>query len=334
MTTNRPPNTKEHPDRLVIDIARNESVYANLAEDIRVGMTQSPKSIPTKYLYDSRGSELFDTICDLPEYYPTRTEQGLLEAVAGEIVARSQPTSVVELGSGASRKTRVLLDAFSRSGELPRYVPMDVSESMLRSAAEGLLDEYSDLEIHGVIGDYHRDLEHLPTADRKLVVFLGSTIGNFPPTTMSAFLTDVREQLDSGEYLLLGADLVKSVPVLEAAYNDEAGVTAEFNRNVLNVLNRELDAEFETDSFEHVAFFNRDASQIELSLRATDSCRVPIRALDMEVEFAAGEEIRTEISRKFTYDGIRDNLLQCGYDIDAWYSPANRYFGLALARAV
>ncbi len=319
--------------RLAVEIARDESVYAELAKDVRDGLQRSPKSIPTKYLYDARGSELFDAICDLPEYYPTRTEQALLESVADEIVDRARPTDVVELGSGAARKTRVLLDAFVNSGQNPRYVPMDVSESMLRAAALGLLEDYPDLEIHGLVGDYHRDLDHLPKGDRRMLVIRGSTIGNFPAHETDTFLRGVRDELVPGEYLLLGADLVKPTPVLEAAYNDAAGVTAEFNRNVLNVLNRELEADFDVAAYEHVARFNADESQMELALRSEREQKVSIRALDLDVDMRAGELLHTEISRKFTRERIDADLVSSGFELDAWYTPRNGYFGLALARA-
>lgn len=320
--------------RLRIDVVRSESAYATLADDVRDGLTAKPKSLPTKYLYDDRGSKLFDAICDLPEYYPTRTERALLEQVADEIVERTQPADVIEFGSGTSRKTRVLLDALQRAALPVRYVPMDVNEWMVRRTATSLLREYPRLRVHGVVGDYNRDLDRIPPGSGRLVLFLGSTIGNLTPEATTAFLQNVRTRLDEGEHLLLGVDLVKPIEVLEAAYNDGAGVTAEFNSNILNVLNREIDADFDLERFAHIAYFNPAESQIEIFLEARTAHDVSIGALDLTVSFAQGERMQTEISRKFTRESVREDLDATGYALDRWYTPDNGYFGLALARAV
>ena len=307
---------------------------AALAHDVRRGLLAPQKMLPPKYFYDDRGAQLFEAICDLPEYYLTRTEQRLLEDSADEIVALTDPEEVVEFGSGASRKTRIVLDALQRSGRPLRYVPIDVSEGMLRSTALALLHEYPRLTIHAIVGDYEQDLHGLPPGHRRLVLFLGSTIGNFTAAETARFLARLRAQLTAGDYLLLGVDLVKAQPVLEAAYNDRAGVTAAFNRNVLHVINRKLGGEFEPESFEHVAFFNAEQSQVEMHLRARTSHTISIRRLGLAVPFAAGETIHTEISRKFTAATVEATLYDAGFSLTRWYTPPNNYFGLALARAV
>jgi len=318
--------------RLHVDVHIDPQQPSTLARDVRHGLSLPQKALPPKHFYDDRGSRLFETICDLPEYYLTRTEEALLERVAEEIVALTRPHDLVEFGSGASRKTRVLLDALQREGLAVRYVPMDVSESMLRRSAEALLAAYPALMIHAVVGDYERHLDRLPNGRRRLVAFLGSTIGNFTPAEAEAFLGRVATQLNGGDHLLLGVDVVKDPAVLHAAYNDAAGVTAEFNRNILRVVNRTLDAGFNPSRFEHVAFFNARASQIEMHLRAAHAHTVRIGALDYAVSFRAGETIHTEISRKFTRPETESLLSRCGFELVRWFEPANRYFALALAR--
>jgi len=320
--------------RFAIDALRSESAYATLADDIRAGMASTPKSIPCKYLYDDRGSKLFDAICDLPEYYPTRTEQGLLEDVADEIVERTQPADIIELGSGTSRKTRMLLNAVQRAGLSARYIPLDVNEWMLRRTAMTLVREYPKLRVHAIVGDYSRGLDRLPVGTGRLVLFLGSTLGNLTPQATAAFLADVRAHVDAGDHFLLGVDLVKPIDVLEAAYNDSAGVTAQFSCNILQVVNRELEATFDLQRFKHIAYFNPQESQIEIFLEAQKAHAVSIAKLGMTVPFAAGERVHTEISRKFTREGVDRDLIAAGFALERWYTPANGYFGLALARAV
>lgn len=320
--------------RLRVDVHPEESLYASLVHDVREGLRAPQKTLPPKYFYDDRGALLFEAICDLPEYYLTRTEQALLERFADEIVAVAQPSDLVEFGSGASRKTRIVLDALERRRQGSRYVPMDVSGGMLRAAARALLRDYPRLRIHAVVGDYEHHLQRIPRGRQRLVMFLGSTIGNLTPAATASFLTNVRSQLTNGDSFLLGVDLVKPIAVLEAAYNDSAGVTAEFNRNILRAINRQLGSDFDPQQYEHVAFFNPDRSQIEMHLRAMTAHTVSIPRLEWKVSFAAGETIHTEISRKFTRAEVEGMLAAAGFVLARWYTPANNYFALALAQAV
>jgi dimethylhistidine N-methyltransferase len=318
--------------RLHIEISDGDRT-TQLAADVRQGLLAPQKTLPPKYFYDDRGAELFDQICDLPEYYLTRTEQRLLEEVADEIAAIAHPAEIVEFGSGASRKTRLLLEAVLRTGTDPYYVPIDVSQGMLRRSARALLRQYPRLRIHAVAADYEA-LRYIPRYNHRLVVFLGSTIGTFPPAATARFLTAVRAQLEPGEHFLLGVDLVKPTAVLEAAYNDRAGITAEFNRNILRVINAQLDGNFNLERFEHVAFFNRVQSQIEMHLRARSAHAVSVGALNLRVAFQSGETIHTEISRKFTPANVEAMLAGAAFELRRWYTPENQYFGLALARAM
>ncbi len=304
-----------------------------LANDVLDGLTRPFKELPPKHFYDSRGSELFEQICELPEYYPTRTELAILTERADEIVARSGATTLVELGSGAAEKARILLDAMERAGTLQRYVPLDVSERVVKESAHQLTDEYDGLEVHGVIGDFERHLVHVPEweDEPRLVAFLGGTIGNFPPGTRRTLLRKISNLLGPDDRMLLGTDLVKDPRVLEAAYDDPAGVTAEFNLNVLHVINRELGANFPTEQFEHVAFFDRKHEWIEMRLRALEACSVEIGDLGMSVEFEAGEELRTEISAKFTRPRLEADFAAAGLVLDDWFTDEDELFALSLA---
>lgn len=304
---------------------------AQLAADVRRGLTQHPKRLPPKYFYDDRGSRLFEAICELPEYYPTRTEHALLTDIADAVLAATQPTQLVELGSGASRKTRVLLDALTRLQPAATYMPIDVSESTLRHSAAALRIAYPSLRVHAIVADYERGLPRLADAGSRLVVFLGSTIGNFVPPDDVTFLRRLAEHLTPGEHLLLGVDLVKPVARLHAAYNDAAGVTAEFNRNVLRVLNRELQSDFDPERFEHVAFYDPARAQIEMHLRARAAHTVRIAALDLTISFADGETIHTESSRKFTRESASAMLAAGGFRLERWYTSPDDAFALALA---
>ncbi|MBA2309814.1 MAG: L-histidine N(alpha)-methyltransferase [Pseudonocardiales bacterium] len=321
----------------VLDVHLTDAdAEAALRWDAWVGLTARPKQLPPKWFYDARGSELFEQITELPEYYPTRTERALLHEHAPEIAAVAAAAGVdtlVELGSGSSEKTRLLLDALSAAGTCRRYVPQDVSESALRGAVDALLDDYPDLAVHGVVGDFTRHLGLLPAEGRRLVAFLGGTIGNLQPAERAAFLVVARAAMRPGEYLLLGAGLVTDPAVLVAAYDDAAGVTAEFNRNVLAVLNRQLGAEFDLDDFDHVAHWDADNEWIEMRLRARRLMTVRVRELELEVPFAAGEEMRTEISAKFRPEGLRAEVTAAGFEpVRFWTDPDDR-FALSLWKA-
>jgi L-histidine N-alpha-methyltransferase len=304
---------------------------ASLGRDARQGLTAEPKTLPAKYFYDERGSRLFEAICDLPEYYLTRTEQALLETVAADLIAEASPTQIVELGSGASRKTRLLLDALTGARPSACYVPVDVSGAMLRQSALAIRGAYPRLRVHGIVGDYERHLAHLPPAERRLLVFLGSTIGNFAPGEAHAFLCGLARTLSPGDFFLLGLDLVKALDILEAAYNDSLGITAAFNRNVLLVLNRELGADFDPARFAHRAFYNREEQQIEMHLVAREAHEVVVPALEMGIRFHELETIRTEISRKFTPASAAAMLGGAGFRLRRWHVSPDRYFALALA---
>ena len=304
-----------------------------LAEDVLDGLTRPLKELPPKHLYDARGSELFDAICELPEYYQTRTERLILETHADEIVERTGAVELVELGSGSATKTRVLLDAMAAAGTLARYVPVDVSATTVHAVATRVTEQYPGVCVYGVVGDFERHLGHLPPpAGPRLVPFLGGTIGNFPPGSRRRFLRSLGELLGPDGHLLLGADLVKDPRVIEAAYDDDAGVTAQFNLNVLHVLNRELGANFDVDAFEHVAFFDREREWIEMRLRALRPQRVRVDALDLEVEFANREEMRTEISAKFTERRLRADLAAAGLDLVELLTDPDELFAVSLAR--
>jgi len=304
-----------------------------LADDVLDGLTRPLKELPPKHLYDARGSELFEAICEQPEYYQTRTERLILQTHADDIVARTGAVELVELGSGAATKTRVLLDAMSAAGTLARYVPVDVSATTVHAVAELFCAEYPGLSVHGVVGDFERHLGHLPqAAGARLVPFLGGTIGNFPPGSRRRFLRSLGTVLGRDGHLLLGTDLVKDPRIIEAAYDDSAGVTAQFNLNVLHVVNRELGANFDVDAFEHVAFFDREREWIEMRLRATAPQHVRVEALDLAVDFAAREEIRTEISAKFTTDGLRADLAAAGLELVELFTDSDELFAVSLAR--
>jgi len=319
-------------DRLRVHVRAPNGDAPSILEDARAGFARAPKSIPPKYFYDERGSKLFAAICDLPEYYLTRTEQALLETRAAEVIALTRPTHLVEIGSGDARKTRTLLDALAGAGMAAQYLPLDVSEATLRESCLALLGEYPWLRIHGLVGDYERDLDLIPPGDRRLVVFLGSTIGNLDARQTARFLKRLAARLGPRDHFLLGTDLVKSRDVLEAAYDDSAGVTAEFNLNLLHVLNRELGADFEPAAFEHVAFYNARAARIEMHLRARRAQRVRVRSLGRTVRFAADERMRTEISRKFTRASVGRMLGAAGLRMVRWHTPPDGWFALSLSR--
>jgi len=321
-------------DAILIESWLSEAEERSLANDVLDGLTRPFKELPPKHFYDARGSELFERICDQPEYYPTRSERSILESRAAEIVKATGAGELVELGSGAADKARILLDAMADAGALRRYVPLDVSEVVVRDAAAQLVDEHPGLRVHGVIGDFERHLDRVPPAIDgvpRIVALLGGTVGNFPPGTRRRLLRAVGTLLGPEDRLLLGTDLVKDPAVIEAAYNDAAGVTAEFNRNVLHVINRELDADFTPEQFDHISFFDRRHEWVEMRLRARRPCSVLVGALGLRVEFAAGEELRTEISAKFTRARIEADYVASGLVLDHWYMDEDENYALSLA---
>ncbi len=305
-----------------------DATDAALRADVLHGLTRTPKELPPKWFYDARGSELFEEITRLPEYYPTRAEREILLARAPEIAAATGARTLVELGSGSSEKTRHLLDALP---SLHSYVPVDVSESALSGAARALLDERPDLNVHALIADFTHGLALPGTPGPRLVAFLGGTIGNLLPAERAAFLRSVRSLLAPGDALLLGTDLVKDEDVLVRAYDDASGVTAAFNKNVLLVIARELGADFDPDDFEHVALWNREREWIEMRLRARSAVTVKIPELNLAVAFEAGEELRTEISAKFRQEGVRSELADAGLALTHWWTDAEGRFALSLA---
>jgi L-histidine Nalpha-methyltransferase len=302
-----------------------------LATDVRAGLTSSPKELPPKWFYDATGSLLFDEITRLPEYYPTRRERAILVARAGEIAAATRADTLIELGSGTSDKTRLLLDAFSRAGTLRRFAPFDVDRSVLVTATEKIGADYPDLQVHAVAGDFERHLAYLPTGGRRLVVFLGGTIGNLRPPERHAFLSTLRAGMADGDGLLLGTDLVKDTARLVAAYDDSAGVTAAFNRNVLSVVNRELDGDLDPRGFAHVAVWDPAAEWIEMRLKSVRDQTARIGALGLTVSFDRGEEMRTEISAKFRRDGIEAELAAAGWRLTHWWTDPDADFALSLS---
>jgi L-histidine N-alpha-methyltransferase len=330
------PLTPDSPlveDTIRIDSHLDGAEERSLADDVLDGLTRPFKELPPKHFYDARGAELFDRICELPEYYPTRAERAILEARAQEIAELTGAVELVELGSGTAAKTRVLLDAMHAAGTLERYVPVDVTESMVRDCAEKLTSEYPGLRVHGVIGDFERHLQHVPAAEGpRIVAFLGGTIGNFPPGSRRRVLREVARLLGPDDHLLMGTDLVKDPLVLEAAYDDSQGVTAEFNRNVLLVLNRELRADFDPADFDHVALFDREHEWIEMRLRARRDLDTHVRDLDLPVHFDAGEELRTEISAKFTPERVHGDLAAAGMEQVLWLTDPDEQFALTLSR--
>jgi L-histidine N-alpha-methyltransferase len=330
------PLTPDSPlieEMIRIDSHLDGAEERSLADDVLDGLTRPFKELPPKHFYDARGAELFDRICELPEYYPTRAERAILEERSQEIAELTGAVELVELGSGTAAKTRVLLDALHSAGTLERYVPVDVTESMVRDCAEELTSEYPGLRVHGVIGDFERHLQHVPPADGpRIVAFLGGTIGNFPPGSRRRVLREVARLLGPDDHLLMGTDLVKDPRVLEAAYDDSQGVTAEFNRNVLLVLNRELRAEFDPADFDHVALFDRKHEWIEMRLRAKRDLDTHVHDLDLPVHFDSGEELRTEISAKFTPERVRGDLAAAGMEQVLWLTDPDEQFALTLSR--
>jgi L-histidine Nalpha-methyltransferase len=323
---------RERPNGAVqIDVHLEDGSLSSLSDDVRAGLSANPKQLPPKYFYDERGSRLFEQITKLPEYYPSRAEQEILDLFGEEIVESVEPEELVELGPGSARKTHALLDPMVAAGGAVTYVPVDVSESAVREAASRLAGTYDGLRLHGVVADFEEDLDRLEhNGSRRLIAFLGGTIGNLDRTERRRFLGRMHGLLEFDDRLLIGTDLVKDTAQLEAAYNDSAGVTAEFNRNVLHVINARLGADFKPGRFGHVAFYDESARRIEMRLRAREAQDVCIRELDMQVHFQRDEDIRTEISCKFTRADLERELAAVGLELMSWYTDEQGLFALSL----
>ena len=316
--------------RIDVHLGEDELDVA-LRDDVRRGLTSTPKELPPKWFYDDRGSMLFDEITRLPEYYPTRREREILQARAADIAEITGADTLVELGSGTSEKTTLLLDALHAAGRLRRFVPFDVCEPVLRDAAATIAARYDGLGVIAVVGDFEHHLDEIPDIGRRLIVFLGGTIGNLVPDERARFLSAIAAQMGPDDAFLLGTDLVKDIGRLEAAYDDSAGVTAAFNKNVLAVINDRLGADFDPERFDHVARFDTEHEWLEMHLRSTDDQTVTIDDLDLTVQFAAGEEMRTEISAKFTRPRVEAELLAAGLKpSEFWTDPAGD-FAVSLA---
>ena len=321
------------PEQIEIEVHLSADGRTRMARDVRLGLTAQPKELPPKYFYDERGSQLFEQITELPEYYPTRAERAILAERSAEIVAAAgEPGTLVELGSGSAAKTRHLLSAMRAAGCLATYVPVDISAEITHETAEALVEEYPGLAVRGLVCDFEHDLERIPDGGGgRLVAFLGGTIGNLHPRARREFLGRLAALLEPGDRFLLGTDLVKERARLEAAYDDAAGVTAEFNKNVLLVLNRELGGDFDPDRFEHVARYDAEAARMDIRLRSLDEQTVRLDGLDLTVRFAAGEEMRTEISAKFTRSRLEDIYREAGLRPAGWFTDPAGDYALSLA---
>jgi L-histidine N-alpha-methyltransferase len=322
--------------RITIDVYVDEQgMLDSMPEEVRIGLSASPKRLAPKYFYDKDGSILFEEIMNLPEYYPTRAERDLLKEVSAELMANLRPQQIVELGSGSSYKTRQLFNVPAAHEYLETYVPFDISDSIVREAANQLVVEYPYLTVHGIIGDFGRHLSRIPAATGpRLVLFLGGTIGNMDPEDRVSFLRQVRELLGANDRLLIGMDLVKDVGIIEAAYNDSRGVTAAFNRNMLYFLNRTLNANFQPDAFEHRSFFNKIESRIEMHLVPQSPQVVNLAGLGMSVTFTREDFLWTESSYKFTEETINHMLHDADLSLKHFYTnqDPDRLFGLALVQ--
>lgn len=320
--------------RLILQDLSDPAVNAsaNDGSDLVLGLTQEQKTIPCHYLYDDRGSEIFEQICELPEYYPTRTEAEILRENGSAIAQTTGNCELIELGSGSSTKTRLLFDAYQALGYPLHYIPIDVSAGMLEASAKQLLTDYPRLEIQGLVGTYEQALQHLPPSSlsQRMVFFLGSSLGNFAPKKCQEIFQEVRNALNPGDYFLLGLDLQKSKDVLEPAYDDSQGVTAEFNYNLLDHLNRRFQGNFNRENFQHWTFYNSELGQIETYLRSTKPQTVQLKALDLTVEFGEGEAINTEISRKFNLQETKQELAQEGLNTINLWTDSQQWFALLL----
>jgi L-histidine N-alpha-methyltransferase len=323
-------------DVIAIEVHLDADAAAMMARDVRAGLSTDPKELAPKYFYDELGSRLFEQITELPEYYPTRAERSILAERAAEIVATAgEPRTLVELGSGSAAKTRHLLSAMRDAGCLGTYVPIDISEEITHDTAESLVEEYPGLAVRGLVCDFEHHLERIPDGDGgRLIAFLGGTIGNLYPAPRREFLARLADLMSPEDRLLLGTDLVKGRERLEAAYDDSGGVTASFNKNVLSVLNRELGADFDLETFEHVARYDAEEARMDIRLRSLVEQTIRLDDLGLAVEFAAGEEMRTEISSKFTYEQLSGVYEEAGLAINGWFTDADCDYALSLARAL
>ena len=334
MAVAQSPRRRTRRAAIRLDVHPLSDEATGIADDVRRGLSDTPKWLLPKYFYDARGCELFEAITELPEYYQTRTELAILQREMAGIVTRHEPNELVELGSGSSRKTVAILDAMDDAGALRRYLPFDVAPGALLDASGRLVDAYPGLRVHAVSGDFERHLAQIPSrtrGSRRLVAFLGGTIGNLHPQERSPFLRQIHELLRPGDRLLMGTDLVKDPARLEAAYDDAAGVTAAFNLNVLAVLNRELSADFDLHRFEHLTFYDAQNAWIEMRLRSLADQSVSVRDLGMDVEFAAGEEIRTEISCKFMSDSVAEMYEDAGFELLEFHTDDDELFAVSIA---
>jgi L-histidine N-alpha-methyltransferase len=317
--------------RVQIDAPLDGADETAVRRELAAALGEEPPRIPSKYFYDDRGSELFERICELPEYYQTRTESALLAESADRIAELSGADELVELGAGAATKTRLLLDAMQRAGRLRLFVPMDVSEGILRRSSAELARDYPGLRVHGVVGDFMAHLEEIPAGGRRLVIFLGGTIGNLEPDRARGLLREIHRATAPGDWLLLGTDLIKDPAVIEAAYNDTAGVTAEFNLNILRVVNRQVGGDFDPAGFRHRAFYDEAHHRIEMRLTASTAQRVTLADLGMTLDLGAGDEIRTEISTKYDRRLAAELLADAGYRPVEWFTDPDDLFALSLA---
>jgi len=319
---------------IAIDVHLDADAAATMARDVRAGLCAYPKELAPKYFYDERGSRLFEQITELPEYYPTRAERQILARRSAEILdVAGCPSTLVELGSGSAAKTRHLLSAMRDCGSLDTYVPVDISEEITQRTAAELVEEYPGLKVRGLVCDFEQHLERIPEAGPRMIAFLGGTVGNLYPRQRHAFLERIAALLGPGDHLLLGTDLIKDRDRLEAAYDDSAGVTAEFNKNVLAVLNSQLGADFDLDAFEHVARYDAEAERMDIRLRSLADQEVRLDGLDLEIAFVAGEEMRTEISTKFTRERIESVYAGAGLELRGWFTDAAGDYALSLASA-
>lgn len=322
--------TTQDTARLEIHVTRRKPV--NMLREVREGLLRSPRQIPPRFFYDDKGSRLFERITELPEYYQTRAEETVLDRVADDIIERTKAEELIELGSGAARKTRVLLDAMKRQGCLRRYIPLDVSEGIVRRVSTEILEEYPGIHVHAMVADFTTHLEGIPPGHWQLTIFLGGTIGNFEPEEAVAFLRNLCGQLESGDHFLLGTDLIKDRKRLEAAYNDSEGITDQFNKNSLQVLNRLLGGNFDPEAFEHRAPYNEAKHRIEMWLRSSRRQTISLPEIDLEFTLEKDEEILTEISTKFDR-GLVENLLNAaGFELVNLYTDPENLFALSLAR--